>query len=122
MKFIIQVTLIALSSYVAEQFFPWWSVVICAFFITLLIPTDTLTAFMSGFAAISFLWMLVAAMIDVKTNAILSSKITLLFGLQSSILLILLTGLIGGIVGGLGALSGHQLQVLLLRKKKNKYG
>ena len=74
MKFIIQVVVIALSSYVAEQFFPWWCVVICAFLTTLLIQTDNLTAFVSGFAAISFLWMLVAAIIDVKTTALLSFK------------------------------------------------
>jgi hypothetical protein len=121
MKFIIQVVVIALSSYVAEQFFPWWCVVICAFLTTLLTPTDNLTAFLSGFAAISFLWMLVAAIIDVKTKALLSSKITPFFGLQSPIIMILLTGLVGGIAGGLGALSGHQFRVLLFRKKRSKY-
>ena len=115
MRFIIPVALIALSSYVAEQFFPWWSVVICAFFTTLLIQTDHLTAFMSGFTGVSFLWMLIAAIIDVKTNAILSSKIMLLFGLKSPIIMILLTGLMGGVAGGLGALTGHNLRLVLLR-------
>ena len=75
---------------------------------------------MGGFTAISLLWMIVATLIDVRTNAILSTKIAPLLGFQSSTLLILLTGLVGGMVGGLGALSGQQLRALLNQKESKQ--
>ncbi|MEM9417231.1 MAG: hypothetical protein AAF963_02665 [Bacteroidota bacterium] len=120
MKFLIQVVLTALLSYLTAQFLPWWSLVICAAAVAMGLDLRPATAFKGGFVAISLLWTLVATWIDVTTNAILSSKIAPLFGLQRSIFLILLTGLLGGIVGGLGALSGQQIGTQILRKAPNK--
>jgi hypothetical protein len=56
-------------------------------------------------------------LIDVRTNSILSTKIAPLLGFQSATLLILLTGLVGGLVGGLGALSGQQIRTLFTQQK-----
>ena len=119
MKFLIQVALTALLSYVAAQFLPWWSLVICAAITAMALNLSKAAAFWGGFVAISLLWMLVATLIEVKTNAILSSKIGPLLGFQSSIWLILFTGLLGGIVGGLGALSGQQIGIRLLQKGRS---
>jgi hypothetical protein len=117
MKFLIQVVLTVLLSYVAEQFLPWWTIGICAAIITMGFTLNKITAFLGGFTAISLLWMIVATLIDVRTNGILSAKIAPLLGFQSATLLILLTGLVGGMVGGLGALSGQQVRTLLAPKK-----
>lgn len=120
MKFLFQTILTALLSYAAEHFFPWWSVVICALVVAIGFDLNKITAFLGGFVAVSLLWMLVATIIDVKTNAILSNKIALLLGLQSTTSLILLTGMIGGIVGGLGALSGQQIRTLLKKEEQER--
>jgi hypothetical protein len=120
MKFLIQVVLTVLLSYVAEQFLPWWTIGICAAVIAMGLTLNKITAFLGGFTAISLLWMIVATLIDVRTNAILSTKIAPLLGFQSSTLLILLTGLVGGMVGGLGALSGQQLRALLNQKESKQ--
>ncbi len=117
MKFLIQVALTALLSYITAQFLPWWSLVICAAIAAMGLDLSKAAAFLGGFVAISLLWMLVATFIEAKTNAILSSKIAPLLGFQSSISLILFTGLLGGIVGGLGALSGQQIGIRLLHKE-----
>ncbi|MFM2428760.1 MAG: hypothetical protein RL012_644 [Bacteroidota bacterium] len=117
----IQVVLTVLLSYVAEQFLPWWTIGICAAIIAMCLTLNRIAAFLGGFTAISLLWMIVATSIDVRTNAILSTKIAPLLGFQSSTLLILLTGLVGGMVGGLGALSGQQLRALLTPKKPEQF-
>ncbi|MHA7878047.1 MAG: hypothetical protein ACX93T_03990 [Bacteroidota bacterium] len=117
MKFLIQVGLTILLSYIAAQYLPWWAIGICASVVAMGLTLNKITAFLGGFTAISLLWMTAATLIDVRTNAILSAKIAPLLGFQSSTLLILLTGWIGGMVGGLGALSGQQLRALLTSKK-----
>jgi len=116
MKFLTQVSLTALLSYMAEQFLPWWTISICAAIVAMGLPLNRIIAFLGGFTAISLLWMVVATLIDVRTESVLSAKIAPLLGLQSSTLLILLTGLVGGIVGGLSALSGQQVRKLLTQK------
>jgi hypothetical protein len=117
MKFMIQVVLTGLLSYGAEHFLPWWAIGICAAIVAVGLPLNRITALLGGFTAIALLWMIAATLIDVRTNSILSVKIAPLLGFQSSTLLILLTGLVGGIVGGLGALSGQQLRTLLTQKR-----
>jgi hypothetical protein len=117
MKFLIQVVLTILLSYVAEQCLPWWTIGICAAVVAMGLPLNRITAFLGGFTAIGLLWMIVATLIDVRTNGILSTKITPLLGFQSATLLILLTGLVGGLVGGLGALSGQQIRTLFTQQK-----
>lgn len=117
MKFLIQISLTVSLSYIAEQYLPWWTVGICAAAVAMGLPLNKFAAFLGGFTAISLLWMIAATVIDVRTNAILSAKIAPLLGFQSSITLILLTGWVGGMVGGMSALSGQQLRILLAPKE-----
>ncbi len=120
MKFLIQVFLTILMCYIAEQFLPWWTIGVCAAIVATCLPLNSVTAYLGGFTATSLLWMVTATLIDVRTNAILSAKVAPLLGFQSTTLLILLTGLVGGIVGGLGALSGQKLRVLLTQKESER--
>ena len=120
-KRILQVVITALLSYIMEQRLHSWVIVICASIVSICIPTTHASAFWGGSIAISLLWMAKAAIIDVRTNSILSVKIAPLFGLKSSIALIILTGLIGGILGGLGGMVGHQLYKLLFVMKKDDF-
>ena len=121
MKFILQVIFTSFLSYMLQPFLAPWIVVVIAGLVTLPIKTSASSAFLGGFVAISLLWMCKATIIDVHTNSILSTKIANLIGINSSILLILLTGTIGGILGGLGALSGQQLIHVLRKTKGSSY-
>lgn len=121
MHFFVQIFLTALLGYGAEQFLPWWSVSCCAMLIAFLFPQDGARNFLSGFTAICCLWMSMAAYIDVRTHSILSAKIAPMFGFQSSILLVLLTGLLGGMVGGLSAWSGQQLKKFFVDNEPGYY-
>ncbi|MFM7840042.1 MAG: hypothetical protein ACKO6K_10770, partial [Chitinophagaceae bacterium] len=72
----------------------------------LLIPQKPFVAFLAGFVALFLLWGALAFWIDQQNQSILSHKVAQLFPLQgSSLILILITALVGALVAGLGALT-----------------
>jgi len=111
MRFLLSVLLIVALGFIAGLFLPWWSIAIVAFLIAFLIPQAIGRSFLAGFVGIFILWGLVSLWIDIKNESILSSKIAQLFPLGgSSILVILITGLVGALVGGFAAMSGASLR------------
>lgn len=117
MKFILLVVLIALSSYLAELVFPWWSVALCAALIAGLIPSRGFKAFLGGFLGVGLLWLFGALSLSIETDYILTRKVATLMQLSSPVLIIV-TALIGALTGGLGALTGHQLRMLLKARSR----
>lgn len=112
MRFVLHIGLTALLICIVQRWLPAWSVVICAGVVAMGMASTYTHAFLGGFTGVSLVWMTASAVIDVRTHSILSAKIAPLLGLSSPILLVLLTGLIGGVLGGLGAISGHQIRQL----------
>lgn len=113
MKFIASIIVTALVSYAAGFFFPWWSIAIVAFLVSALIPQKPFIAFLSGFLALFLLWGGLALCMDIKNEHILAAKIAeILFKTSSGTLLILVTGLVGGLVAGLAALTGSFVRKL----------
>src|SRR5882757_7705601 len=110
-KFIVSTLLIGLLSFVAGLYLPWWGIALAAGLVSLVIPQRPGTAFFSGFLAVFLLWGLLALSIDTANDSILSKKIAQILPLGGSpILLILVTALVGALVGGLAALSGSYLK------------
>ena len=111
MKFLISILLIALVSFVAGLYLPWWSIALAAFVVIALIPQKPLYAFLSGFIAIFILWSGMSFIISNKNDHILAHKISMII-LQSDspVSLVLITGLIGALVAGCGALAGSYLR------------
>jgi hypothetical protein len=111
MKLLVAIILTALLSFVFGLYFPWWSIAIASFIATLLIPMTASRGFISGFAGVFILWAVLAWWIDVKNQHILSKKVAEIFPLGgSSLLLILVTAIIGALVGGFAAMSGSYLR------------
>lgn len=110
MRFLLATLLIALLSYIAGLFLPWWSIALAAFLVALIIRPSIGMSFLAGFTGIFLLWALVSLWIDIENEHILSHKIAQLFPLGgSSALLILVTALVGALVGGFAAMSGASL-------------
>lgn len=111
MKIIIACVLTALLAFVLGLFLPWWSIAIAAFGVAALIPQKALKAFLSGFLGVFILWGGLAWWIDINNQGILSKKIAELMQIPGRpLVLILATGLIGGLVAGVAALSGSFLR------------
>lgn len=113
MKFLLQVFLIALSAFLAEQVFPWWTAAIAALVVTSLLPNTGFKSFLAGFLGVGMLWLIAAMYFSIRTDYILTEKVADLMQLERSGVLIIVIALIGGISGGLGALTGSQLRRLL---------
>ena len=111
MRFILAMLLTTTLAFLAGLRLEWWSIAVVAFVVALLFPQRTAKAFLSGLLGIFILWGIVASWIDIKNNSNLSHKIAELFKLGgSSVLLILVTALIGGLVGGFAAMAGSSLR------------
>lgn len=113
MKFLISILLIALLTFALGLYLPWWSLAVVAFVVAALIHQKAGKSFLSGFLALFLLWGILALIIDQKNQHVLSGKISTLFGVgEGSMVLILITGLIGGLVAGFAAMSGSYLRTI----------
>jgi len=88
-------------------FLPWWSVLIPALFFGAWLTDRGVHAFFIGFFAAGIAWFLQALIIDVANNFVLSTRIADTFSLPYPWFLLLITFLIGGVMGGMGTLCGY---------------
>ena len=107
MKFITVIMLTALLGYAAPLYFAWWSFAITSFIVAVMIHQSPAKAFLTGFIGLSLLWGFHASIIDNANDHILSQKVAYILPLNgSSISLIWITAITGGLVSGFAALTG----------------
>ena len=106
MKFIASVLLTALLSFVICLYMDWWSIAIAAFVVAICIHQKPLRSFLTGFSALLLLWGGLSWWIDIKNGHVLSQRLAILLPLGgSSFLMVLVTAIIGALVGGFAALA-----------------
>lgn len=111
MKFLVATILTALLAFISGLFLPWWGIAITSLLVAVIIHQKAGKAFLSGWLGVFILWAGLAWWIDSKNNHILSKKIASVLPLGGNyLLLILVTGFIGGLVAGLAAMSGSFLR------------
>lgn len=111
MKFITALVLTAILAFISGLFLPWWGIAVTSLLVGVIIHQKAGRAFLSGLLGVLVLWAGLAWWIDMKNNGILSAKIAQVLPLGgNTLLLIFVTGLIGGLVGGLAAMSGSFLR------------
>jgi hypothetical protein len=114
LKYILSILVTALLAFVSGLYLPWWGIAIAAFLASAAIPQKPGFSFLSGFLGVFLLWEVLAWWIDDKNNGILSQKMANILPLGgSSVLLIILTSLIGALVAGFAALAGSYLRRLI---------
>ncbi len=113
MKFTVSLILMAVLSFTACLYFPWWSIAIVCFIIAALIPQRPGIAYLCGFMALFILWAGLSFWISNNNAHVLAHKISVvILKKDDPFQLILVTGLIGATVAGFASLTGS-----LLRKK-----
>ena len=113
MKFITAIILTALLAFISGllSFSPWWGFAVTSVLVALLVHQKAGKAFLAGFLGLFLLWGGLAWWIDMKDNGVLSQKIASVLPLGgNSILLIVVTGVAGGLVAGFAAMSGSYLR------------
>lgn len=114
MKFTIAVLLILFAGAAVGMvaWIPWWGFTGTSLLIALLLPQQPSKAFAAGFLGMFLAWGGLSWWIDWQNTHILSRQIAQIFPLQgSSASLILITGLLGGLISGMAALSGTYLRL-----------
>lgn len=106
MNFIIIIIITALL----QVFAPWWVIAIVPFLVFLIRPSTPGNAFGTGFAAILVLWLAYEFYLHFISDGAMSNRIASIFSLPNGILLLFVAALVGGLTGGLAALSGCLLR------------
>lgn len=106
MKFIIQVLITAAVCFILQSFLPWWSMAIGAAAVAYVIDNKGGISFLAGLLGVALLWFVMALYIDMSSHAILTTKVNKLLPIPA----LALTAIVGGLVGGLSALSGALLR------------
>lgn len=108
MRFPVQIIVIIILGYLLEQFLPWWSVAIAAFMGGILV--NTRLNFLAGFLAIGLLWIGKALVTDVSSDSEFADRVARIFMLHNKSILLLVTFVLSGIVGGFAAMAGSALR------------
>jgi hypothetical protein len=118
MKFAVSILLTMIVSFAFGLYLPFWSAALVSFLVAVFIYQKPGMAYLAGFLGIFLCWGLLAWFIDTQNNSILSHRMATLFPLGgSSALLILISAVVGAIIGGLSALSGSFLRRYLDERK-----
>ena len=111
MKFLVATVLTALLAFISGLFLPWWGIAITSLLVAVLVHQKAGKAFLAGFLGVFLLWAGLAWWIDMKNNGVLSKKIASVLPLGgNAILLILVTGIVGGLVAAMASMSGSFLR------------
>lgn len=92
-------------------FLPWWSIAIAAFIIMVIIVQKPSAAFLSSFISVFIFWGGMSYWISIKNNNLLAHKISMLvLRIDTPLMLIIITGIIGGLIAGFAGLTGSYLR------------
>lgn len=117
MKLILRLLLLAALLWFVSPYLPWWWLLVASFICGALLPGNHFPVFISGFLAAGLVWMSAAWYLDWKNQSALSSRVVQLFPLDDPLQLVLITGLIGALGGGLGAVTGNSFRQIFMKKK-----
>ena len=107
----IQLILIAILGLLAQLILPWWSLALVAFLVCLWRSRSAGQAFMFGFYGVALVWLGYALFIYAQVGGDFIGRMgELLFKVNNAVLPILVTAILGGLVGGLSGLSGFYVR------------
>ncbi|MDF7814434.1 hypothetical protein [Hymenobacter sp. YC55] len=103
--------LILVLAFVAQLFLPCWVITPLCLVLAAWRGVSGGRSFVAGFLGIGLGWLLLASWLSVRNEGLLAHRVAQLLPLGGqSWLLVLLTAVIGGLVGGLAALAGTWLR------------
>ena len=97
---------------------PWWAIAIIAFLAAVLTGKKAGHAFGVGFGGVFLAWLVAALFKSIPNNNILATRVANMLHLPHWTLILLITALIGGLVGGMAALSGFYIKKAFSKNTK----
>lgn len=127
LQFGFETFLIAIFGFATHQFFPslpWWAIAIVAGLVAFILNTKA-KSFLTGLIGAALLWGIMAFQLNGLNMDLLATKVGEMLSGSEQIAklgginptrLIYLTALIGGLVGGFGAMTGSYARKMLYEK------
>lgn len=110
---------ILILSFLLQLFLPWWVIVVISFATCGLIGKTGKISLWAPFFAILLLWTGMAIFKSLPNNHILAGRIAEMFGLQSWLLVLLLSSLLGAFAAAVSGFCGYHFRKAVLVKKPN---
>jgi hypothetical protein len=105
--------LIAVLSVLLQIFAPWWVIAIIPFLVLFWRSAGPSGAFWTGFLGIAGPWLIYGYYQYFISDGAMSDRVAAIFMLPTGILLLIVSAVIAGVVGGFSALTGHWTRRLL---------
>jgi hypothetical protein len=107
--------IITILSAIAQYFLPWWVVAPIVFAVCFWQSDTAGKAFLSGTASVTLVWAAYAGFLNFQNQGVLAARMgELLFKSPNNPgILLTLTPLIGGLVGGISGLAGFYVRQLV---------
>lgn len=116
MNLTLRILLIAVAGSVAQYFFPWWSALLVAGLVEAGFGTTGKYRFFSGFYGVCVPWLIMATWLHLSADPAFAERILKLFHMPPyGFVLIIITGLLGGLVGAAGSLTGGWIRASLTK-------
>ena len=110
MKTISYILLLAILTFLTGVFMAqWWFVALIGFALAIIFKESKSTSFILTFFVVFTVWIVVAIYLDSQNDSILAKRVGELFGGIPSFLLAVISAILGGLAGSLGALTGASL-------------
>ena len=110
MRFLLALFLTILLSYYLGKVLPWWIIAPLAGLTCGALKLGSLQSALVGFVGVGSLWLALAWRVYLQESSQLPEKMSVLFGFEDPLYLAISTGVLGGLVGGLGACTGSMIR------------
>lgn len=112
----LSILIIAVLSVIAQFFLPWWVIAPISFAVCFWQSPTAGKAFLVGVLGVGLVWATYAGFLSVQNQSVMADRMgELLFKAPtSSVLLLVLSSLIGSLVGGVAGLAGFYVRTAIL--------
>jgi hypothetical protein len=108
--------LIVILVVLAQSFFPWWTMPLVCYIVSISLGRSAWGTFFSAFFAVFFVWAIKAFWADIQNDQILSERMGQMLGIAGE-WLFMISAVFGAVLGSLAALAGYYTKSIFLKKK-----
>jgi F0F1-type ATP synthase assembly protein I len=113
MKPTYRILLIIILGSILQHFLFWWTAPVVAALVELKWGNAKAMSFLIGFYGVALPWMVYSGLIDFNNGSHLSNRVLGIFSMPTwPLLIIILTGLVGGLAGGFAGWAGGNIRSL----------
>jgi len=109
--------IILLLAFICGYLVPWWVACILALIAAFFLGKTPAQAFWSGFGGLALAWTALALLKSIPNNHILATRVAKMFQLPQWWMVLAITAIIGGLAGGMCALSGLMVKRVVEKEK-----